>query len=165
MYTGSLIMDIVQDGIFAAIAAIGFSSISNTPRRAYLCCGAIAALGHSVRYMLMSPQLFSMNIIIAGAIAAIMVGLASVLLSPSVKCPAEVCLFPSLLPMIPGMHAYRSVEALLSCLSSSSESVFIHNFYLLSYNGLTAIAIIVSMVVGANIPIFLLKRLSFQATR
>ena len=30
-----MILDILQDGLFAAFAAIGFSSISNPPRKAY----------------------------------------------------------------------------------------------------------------------------------
>ena len=51
----SVFINIIEDGVFAAIAAIGFSSISNTPRRAYLMCGLIAAIGHSIRYVLRWP--------------------------------------------------------------------------------------------------------------
>ena len=50
-----MILDILQDGLFAALAAIGFSSISNPPRKAYAYCALIAAVGHAVRYTLPSP--------------------------------------------------------------------------------------------------------------
>ena len=97
-----LLINIFEDGLFAAIAAIGFSSISNTPRRAYLTCGLIAAAGHAVRYVLMLPQLGGMHIILASTIASFTIGVLAVLFAPRIKCPAEVCFFPALLPMIPG---------------------------------------------------------------
>lgn len=59
----TLILRIFEDGLFAAIASIGFSSISNTPRRAYLCCGVTAAVGHAIRFILMEPGLAGMGII------------------------------------------------------------------------------------------------------
>ena len=41
-----MIGEILQDALFAAIAAIGFAAISRPPRRAYLWCALIAAVGH-----------------------------------------------------------------------------------------------------------------------
>lgn len=158
-------INIIEDGFFAAIAAIGFSSISNTPRRAYLTCALIAAVGHAIRYTLMQPQLGGMHIILASTLAAFSIGMLAVLLAPRIKCPAEVCFFPALLPMIPGMYAYRAVQALVSCLYHTQEEAFNHYFYLLSYNGLTCCFIILGMVIGAMAPVFLFKKLSFRATR
>ena len=58
-----ILINILEDGLFAAIAAIGFSSISNTPGRAYLTCGLIAAAGHTIRYVLTTPEFGIMRII------------------------------------------------------------------------------------------------------
>lgn len=160
-----ILINIFEDGLFAAIAAIGFSSISNTPRRAYLTCALIAAAGHSIRYVLTSPGFGGMHIIPASTVASFTVGVLAVLFASRIKCPAEVCFFPALLPMIPGMYAYRTIEALLTCLYNTQEESFGHFFYLLEYNGLTCSFIILGMVVGATIPVFLLKKLSFTATR
>lgn len=162
----SLIQNIFEDGLFAAMAAIGFSSISNTPRRTYLVCALAAAAGHAVRYVLMSPSCgVCMNIIIASTVAAFIVGLIAVFMAPVVKCPAEVCLFPALLPMIPGMYAYHTIEALLMCLHHKGEEIFNHYMYLLNFNGLTCMFIVLGMAIGATVPIFMLKKISFQATR
>lgn len=159
------IINILADGFFAAIAAIGFSSISNTPHRAYFSCAVVAAVGHAVRYILTSTAVAGMHIIPASALAAFVVGTLAVLCAPRIKCPAEVCFFPALLPMIPGMYAYRTIEALVSCLYHTEEEAFAHYFYLLAYNGLTCTFIIMGMVIGATIPVFILKKMSFQATR
>ena len=160
-----ILINILEDGLFAAIAAIGFSSISNTPRRAYLTCGLIAAAGHTIRYVLTTPEFGIMRIIPASALASFAIGVLAVLFAVRIKCPAEVCFFPALLPMIPGMYAYRTIEALLSCLYHTQEDAFEHYFYLLAYNGLTCSFIILSLAVGATVPVFLLKKLSFTATR
>lgn len=157
--------DLFQDGFFAAIAAIGFASISNPPRQAYACCAFLAAVGHAVRFGLMQDSLVGMHIIGASTLASFTIGLMAVWLAKMVKCPAETCFFPALLPMIPGMYAYRAIEALVMCLYYQEESVFDHSFYLLAYNGFTCAFIILGMVVGANIPIFLFKKMSFKVTR
>lgn len=156
--------DFFEDGLFAAIAAIGFSSISNTPRRAYLYCGLTAAIGHSVRFLLMSDCM-ALNIVVATAIASLLIGFVGVLFAPRIKCPAEVCIYPALLPLIPGMYAYRTIVAMVKCMSQTSEEIFNHYLYLLSYNGLIAVAVVLAMVVAANMPIFILKKIAFQATR
>lgn len=165
MTYNEILIPVFEDGWFAAIAAIGFSSISNTPRRAYLTCGLTAAVGHSIRYALTVPGWLGMHIIPASTVAAFAIGMLAVLLASRIKCPAEVCFFPALLPMIPGMYAYRTIEALLSCLYYTQGEAFAYYFHLLAYNGLTCTFIILGMVVGATVPVFLFKRLSFTATR
>ena len=160
-----IFLNIFEDGFFAALAEIGFSSISNTPRRAYITCGLIAAAGHAIRYVLTLPEPVGMHIIPASGVASFAIGVLAVLFASRIKCPAEVCFFPALLPMIPGMYAYRTIEALLACLYHTQEEVFGHYFYLLAYNGLTCAFIILGMVIGATIPVFLFKKLSFTATR
>ena len=160
-----MLVEFIQDAFFAALAAIGFAAISNPPKRAYLYCALIAAVGHSVRFLLMHESLLGMHIVAASPIAALIIGVLAVVLSPIVKTPAETCLFPSLLPMIPGIYAYKTFGGLMMCLSHSHEADFQHYFYLFANNGLTCLFILIGMVVGATIPIFLLKDISFQATR
>ena len=49
----SLNYQLLNDGLFAAIAAIGFGSISNVPIRIFKGCALLAAIGHAMRYLLM----------------------------------------------------------------------------------------------------------------
>ena len=157
-----MLSEFLQDAFFAAIAAIGFAAISNPPRRAYLYCAIIAAVGHSARFLMMQESLLGLHIVIASTLAALIVGMLAVLLSPVAHTPAETCLFPSLLPMIPGIYAYKTFGGLVMCLYHGSEDAFDHYFYLFVSNGLTCLFILLGMVIGATIPIFLFKNISYR---
>lgn len=158
-----LVLQFFQDALFAAIAAIGFAAISRPPRKAYLWCAVIAAAGHSIRFLLMQTSAH-VHIVIATTLAAFVVGVLAVLISPRAKVPAETYLFPALLPMIPGMYAYRTFGALVMCLYGG-EQTFNHSFFLFASNGLTCFFILLGMVVGATLPIFFMPGISFRATR
>lgn len=160
-----MIFDILKDAFFAAVAAIGFAAISRPPRKAYIWCALIAAIGHSFRFLLMKLPWMHIHIVIATTLAAFLIGLMAVLLSPKTKVPAETYLFPSLLPMIPGIYAYKTFGGLVRCMYYSSEGLFNKYFYLFASNGLTCFFILLGMVIGATIPIFLFKRIAFTATR
>ena len=159
-----MIERIFQDALFSAIAAIGFAAISRPPHRAFLYCPIIAAASHSLRYVLMNTG-YEMHIIPATLIASFTVGLMAVLVSPLSKIPAETYLFPSLLPMIPGVYAYKTFLGLAVCIFSKEQVSFNNNFFLLWYNATTCCCILLCMVIGAVAPIFIFKKISFQATR
>ena len=76
------LFNILQDGFFAAIAAIGFASISNPPRQAYKYCALIAALGHATRYVLTHNAYGEMHLIGASFIASLVIGVLTVFLAP-----------------------------------------------------------------------------------
>ena len=160
-----MIIDFFQDALFASIAAIGFASISNPPRKAYRYCALIAAVGHSIRFLLMLSGGVEMHIVAATALASFVTGMVAVLFSTRAKMPAETFLFPSLLPMIPGIYAYKTFGGLVMCLYGSNEAEFLNALYLFADNGLTCLFILLGLVIGANSPIFLLKKISFRATR
>ena len=87
------LFNILQDGFFAAIAAIGFASISNPPRQAYKYCALIAALGHATRYVLTHNAYGEMHLIGASFIASLVIGVLTVFLAPRAQCPAETFSF------------------------------------------------------------------------
>lgn len=158
-------MEILKDALLAAMAAIGFGAISRIPLRAYLWCGLIAAIGHSSRFLLMNHDVAGMGIIPATGIAAFIIGLLAVFASPLAKTPAEAYLFPSLLPMIPGIYAYKSFGALAVCLLGHSDEQFSRYFFIFAQNGFITLSIILIMTVGAILPIFMFKSRAFRATR
>lgn len=160
-----MILDTLQDAFFAALAAIGFAAISRPPKAAYFYCAVIAAAGHSLRFILMNPDICGMGIVSASFIASFLVGLSAVFLSPIARMPAETCFFPALLPMVPGIYAYKSFAGLAMCILKQGEESFNHYFYLFSSNGLICISVLICMVVGATIPVFAFQRISFRATR
>ena len=158
------IFEFFQDALFAAIAAIGFAAISRPPRRAYIYCAAVAAAGHSLRYILMGHSM-DVPVIPASLCAAFVIGVLAVMVSAHARFPAETCLYPALLPMIPGIYAYKTFGALAMCLFSGSPGAFDRYFSLFTYNGIMTCSIILCLVVGATLPIFIFKKIAFQATR
>lgn len=158
-----MVLDYLQDAFFAAIAAIGFAAISNPPKRAYIYCAIIAAVGHCARYALMNG--LHWHIAAATSAASLLIGILAVLLSPKARIPSETCLYPALLPMIPGVYAYRMCGALAMCLLHSDRDLFANYFYLFASNGLTTFTVLLGMVIGATLPMFLMQRISFTATR
>lgn len=157
---------ILEDALFAAIAAIGFAAISRPPAKAYGYCALIAAVGHSSRLFLMDPSCGpGMHIIAATLAASFIIGLLAVFLSRRAGVPAETCLYPSLLPMIPGIYAYKAFGGLALCVIRHGQEAFGYYFYQFAFNGLTCGFILLSMVTGAILPIFIFEKISFQATR
>lgn len=160
-----MIVEILKDAMLAAVAAIGFGAISRIPHRAYLWCGLIAAIGHSLRYILMLPLLGPFHILAATVVASLVIGTLAVFASPLAKTPAEAYLFPSLLPMVPGIYAYKSFSGAVMCVLGNGRESFDLYFYQFAQNGAICISILMAMVIGATLPIFIFKSTAFTATR
>ena len=151
-FSMSTLLDLLNDGFFAAIAAIGFASISNPKRSTFWSLGLLAALGHVTRFILM--HYFDVHIALASFAGGLIIGIVSIPMSTVVNSPAETLSFPALLPMVPGKFAYGSIQALVECMSHKTEDHFNHYFYLLNYNWITCVLTIVLMVIGVTIPLF-----------
>ena len=158
-------LEILQDAFFGGVAGIGFASISNPPKNAYKYCFIISAVGHGTRFILMNNEYHRLGLVVASFIAALTIGFMTVGMARKAKCPPETFSFPSLLPMIPGMYAYRTVEGLVMCLSTDNEDLFNHYLYLRTSNGFTCAFDILGMVLGATLPILILNNISYKVTR
>lgn len=158
-------LEAMEDAFFAAVAGTGFAIISNPPLRTLSVCALLAAVGHSLRFCLMSVDGLQTHICMASFLAALCIGFLAVFFSLRQGVSVEVYAFPSLLPMIPGMYAYRTMHALTAYLNSSDEATALHYINLFFFNGLTAVFVLCLLVIGAVIPMFLLGRLRFSSNR
>lgn len=154
---------IIFDGFFAAIASIGFAVISNPPRKAILVSAFLAAIGHGLRYCLLHST--SLDIASASFIAAFSIGMLSIFFAKKIHCPAEVFSFPSLLPMIPGMFAYKTILALVKFIQCKDDSASVDIIVAIFRNGLTATFVMFALVVGVAVPMFIFHKQSFAVTR
>jgi len=160
--TNEMIRMLLYDGILAAIAAIGFAVISNPPYKAIFVSAILAALGHSLRFFLIKSGL---DISLATFVAATFIGLLSIVFARIIHCPAEVFSFPSLLPMIPGMFAYRTILSVIRFMQSTDVVKSQHFMMDFFHNGMTTLFILLALVVGVSLPILLFPKLSFSVTR
>jgi len=157
-------VDIFLDGLFAAIAAIGFGAISDPPKRAFPMIALLAAMGHALRFCLI--QYAEIDIASASLFAGISIGMGSLWLGRKVRCPMPVLFIPALLPMIPGIYAYRSVFSLVMLLQSLQDTEaqfhFMQEFF---RNAIVALSVIFMLAAGATFPIFVFKHRAFSLTR
>jgi len=154
---------IVIDGLFAAIAAIGFGAISNPPRRAFLSIAIAAAIGHALRFSLM--HYVGVDIITASFCASFVIGWVSLFLGSLIYCPMTVVYIPALLPMIPGMYAYKTILALIRFMKNDDPLVLQQLIVEIFRNGLTALFVLFALVIGVSLPLFIFYKQSFMMTR
>ena len=97
-----IVTDILLDGLFAAVAAIGFGAISDPPMRAFPRIALLAAIGHALRFTLIHCA--ALDIATASLFAAFAIGMGSLWLGRGVRCPMTCLYIPALLPMVPGIY-------------------------------------------------------------
>ena len=67
--------------------------------------------------------------------------------------------------MIPGIYAYKTIQAFLLALTASGEEEFNHFLYICQSNGIVFFFVIIGMAVGVLIPIYIFKKISFSVTK
>ena len=82
-----------------------------------------------------------------------------------IHCPAEVFSFPSLLPMIPGIYAYKTILALIRFMKNDDPLVLQQLIVEIFRNGLTALFVLFALVIGVSLPLFIFYKQSFMMTR
>ncbi len=156
--------ELLFDALFAAVAAIGFGAISDPPMRAFPRIALLAGVGHAIRFWLMNRA--GVDIASASLCAAIVIGFGSLWLGRGIRCPMTVLYIPALLPMVPGIYAYKTVFSLIMFLQSLHQpdlSVqYMQQFFL---NATVSLSVIALLAAGATLPIFVFNRRAFSLTR
>ena len=138
--------DIFLDGFFAAVAAVGFGAVSDPPMRLMNCAG--------------------MDIATASLCAATAIGFGSLWLGKAIRCPMTALYIPALLPMVPGIYAYKTVFSLIMFLQSLNDPgqgmQYMQLFFL---NATVSLSVIALLAAGATLPIFVFNRRAFSLTR
>lgn len=159
-----ILIDILSDGLFAAVAAIGFGAISDPPLRAFPSIAILAAVGHALRFCLMTY--LGVDIATASLCASFTIGMGSVLLAKRIYCPMTVLYIPALLPMIPGMFAYKIVFSLIMFMQNLKVPELQQKYMMdLCTNSIVTCSVIFMLAVGATMPLFLFKKRAFSMTR
>lgn len=158
-----ILLAVLWDGFLAAVAALGFAAISNPPKESFIYVPILAAVGHMLRFALMTY--FGFEIAFATFLAALCIGMVGIPFAYRIRVPSEVFSFPALLPMIPGMYAYHTLLGIFRFMEAKDEAVRESFIPIIFSNGITAMMIMFALGVGVAIPIFLFYRKSFRMTR
>lgn len=159
----NFLTEIALDGLLSAVAAAGFAVISNPPRKAVYLSALLAAIGHSLRYFLI--QTTEIDIVTATVIATFTIGMMTIFFAKLIHCPPEVFSFPSLLPMIPGMYAYKTFMSLMYFIQADDPLAMQAAMLEILHNGALTVSILFALVLGVSLPLFIFHRQSFLMTR
>lgn len=152
MITMDLMLGLLNDMFFAAIPAVGFALVFNVPQKALMYCAIGGAIGHGSRYLMMH---FGIPIEWATFFAATLVGMIGVHWSHKFFAHPKVFTVASLIPMVPGVFAFKAMIALVEL---NHKGFSPELFAMLTTNFLKAMFIIAGLAVGLAMPGLLIYR-------
>lgn len=158
------VLSILSDAFFAAIAGVGFGAVSNPPLKAFPFIAVLAAVGHAVRFFLMHG--LGMDITTGSFVASFVIGWGSLWLAKYVHCPMTVLYIPALLPMVPGIYAYKIVLSTILFLHHLNNALLEATYsHAILTNSIVTFTTIFNLAVGATLPVFVCKKTAYSRTR
>ncbi|BFU60123.1 MULTISPECIES: threonine/serine exporter family protein [Rodentibacter] len=104
------LLSLLDDMFFAAIPAVGFALVFNVPQKALKYCAILGALGHVTRTLLLHMDV---PIVFSTFFASCVVGFIGVRLSHYYLAHPKAFTVAAIIPMIPGVHAYKAMISLV----------------------------------------------------
>lgn len=105
-------MNIILQGLFAIGATAGFSIIFHVPAKTIPVCSIVGGLGWALYEFIIGYD--STNAMVASFFAAALVGLLSEICARVFKEAATLFTIPGIMPLVPGIYIFRSMEAMLN---------------------------------------------------
>jgi len=153
---------LLEKGVWAGFAALGFAILFNVPPRTLFAIWYLGALGGITKFLMLD---FNLNIILSSLVGASLVGVLSVPLAHKIHSPSLIFSIPAVIPMIPGVLAYRMILGLMKISVHSNElnmdGVLIDTIQ----NGMKAIFILLSLAVGVAVPMLITRKESVKRIR
>ncbi|MCX6073762.1 MAG: threonine/serine exporter family protein [Campylobacterales bacterium] len=112
-------MIIHYDPLFAALAALGFAIIFNVPKKFLLFVGITAIIGFAVKSLLSQSGI---GIELSTLLGAIVIGSIGKIFSTIYKEPHQIITIASVIPMVPGTFAFKTIISLLDFVSAPAPS-------------------------------------------
>lgn len=150
------ISDILLDGLWAGMAAMGFAAVSNPPKKSFPYVALIAAIGHMLRFVLISYT--SLDIAITSFLASFTIGIMGIFIGVRLSMPSEVFSFPALLPMVPGFYGYHALLGIIRFMQSTEQTAKMELLPSILSNGISAALIMLALGIGVSIPILLFQK-------
>jgi len=145
----SEVIGILFKAFWVGCAAFGFGILFNVQRK-YL---AMVWIGGAIAGLIKFGVLLyiSSSIILATFLAALVMGIYSVIISHIVHVPPLILAIPPVIPLVPGVFAYRTMFGLIK-LTGNVDAEFSRTLSETVRNGALTLFIIMSFTIGVIIP-------------
>lgn len=151
-------MDLIllEKGFWLGCAGIGFAVLFNAPHRTLGIIFIMAAIGGMIKFLLISNEF---RLIFSTLCGSSMIGFLSVLAAHYRKAPPMTFALPALIPMVPGLFAYKAMLGVIKLTAQSSDSeLYYRLFFETVNNGLNALFVILALATGVAIPLLITRK-------
>jgi uncharacterized membrane protein YjjB (DUF3815 family) len=148
---------IFEKGIWFGAAAIGFGILFNVPPRTIFLIWVLAAIGGITKLLLLK---LGIGVILASFAGATLIGILSIPFAHNRHTPPLVLSIPALIPMVPGVFAYRTMIGLIKLtgdIHTGDYSVILQDAV---NNGIKTLMILAALATGASIPMLVTRKTS-----
>jgi uncharacterized membrane protein YjjB (DUF3815 family) len=154
-----ILLEILIKSFWAGIAAIGFAILFNVPRRTLLPIWCIGAMGGLIKFTAMN---YEMGVVFASFLGAVAVGVLAIQMAHMRNSPPLVFSIPSVIPMVPGIFAYKFMLGMIALTSIEKTDIYLQTLIETVNNGSKMMFVLISLGTGVAIPMLLTRKESIK---
>lgn len=144
-----------EKGIWFGLAATGFAVLFNVPMRALFMIFCLGALGGLTKVFILH---FDVSVVLASLGGATVIGVLSIFATYSKHAPPMIFAIPSVIPMVPGVFAYKAMLGVMKLAGNVQSSDYVNTITETFNNGLKALFILFALAAGVAIPMLLTRK-------
>lgn len=152
---------ILSKAFWCGWGAVGFGILFNVPPRTLFAIWIGGALGGFLKFTLLQCLV---NVVLASFAGALAVGISSIPIAHFRHVPPMIFAIPSVIPLIPGVFAYRTMLGLIKLtgvIGPDYNLIMAETFN----NGAKTLFIIMSLAMGVAVPMHLMRKESVKNIR
>ena len=153
---------ILEKGLWFGLAAVGFAVLFNVPVRTLIPIFIMAAFGGLTRTVMLEQET---NIVLATLCGASVVGFLSIPFAHKKHAPPPVFAIPAVIPMVPGILAYRMMLGLINLAGKVDHETYTQILSETVNNGIKVMLILMSLAGGVAVPMLITRKESAKDIR
>lgn len=152
---------VLSKAFWCGWGAVGFGILFNVPPRTLLAIWIGGAIGGMLKFSLLQ---LSVGVVLASFAGALAIGISSIPIAHFRHVPPMIFAIPSVIPMVPGVFAYRTMLGLIKLTGTIGPD---YNQVLSETinNGSKTLFIIMSLAMGVTIPMHIMRQESVKNIR
>ena len=154
-----ILIEILIKSFWAGIAAIGFAILFNVPRRTLFQIWCIGAMGGLIKFTAVN---YEMGVVFASFLGAVAVGIVAIQMAHLRDSPPLVFSIPSVIPMVPGVFAYKFMLGMIALTSIEKTDIYLQTLIETVNNGSKMMFVLISLGTGVAIPMLLTRKESIK---
>jgi uncharacterized membrane protein YjjB (DUF3815 family) len=147
-------LKVLEHCVWFGTAASGFAVLFNVPPRTLLIIGLLGAVGGLIKLVMLH---FGLGPVMASFLGASAIGLLSIPAAHNKHAPPMVFSIAAVIPMVPGVFAYRTMIGLVQ-LTGEVGASYAQILSETVNNGAKALFILMALAVGVGLPTIITRK-------